>query len=127
MPINQNREDPIPNHYEPNQNQRNKSHDVIAKLIYSDLFRDGAGTLHANDLMRVDMQGYFFRDGIKHYNIQVQVNQKGGKSTVAHANVSETISSDNPGNQQGAVNAVISALNKSLDSGDSYLVDGSNP
>ena len=59
MPINQNREDPIPNYYAPNQNQRNKSQDVIAKLEYSDLSRDAAGTLHANDLMRVDMQDTF--------------------------------------------------------------------
>ena len=77
--------------------------------------------------MRIDMQGTFVKDGQMYSNIQVQVNGKQGKSTVAHANVSDSIATEDPANQKGAVNAVITALNLSLDSGHSYEVNGSIP
>lgn len=34
---------------------------------------------------------------------------------------------NDPANQRGAVNKVVSALNQSLDSGRSYTVTGTNP
>ena len=121
-----NEEGPIANYYPPNQNQRNKSNDVIAKLVYLDLWR-GAGTLHTNDVMRVATRGTFVNDGVTYHNIQVQVNGKQGKSTVAHVNVADTIASENIGSQEEAVNEVIAALNQSLATGLSHVVTGNNP
>lgn len=115
----------IPNHLQPNANQRNAAHEVIAQLQYADLWR-GAGTLHKNAAVRVDMQGTIAGNPVQH-NIQVQVNGVHGASTIAHANVSASIMTDDPANQRGAANKVISALNQSLDSGHSYSVAGSNP
>ncbi len=115
----------IANYHQPSNAQKNSSHDVIAKLQYADLWR-GAGTLRDNGVMRVDMQGHIPGPPIQ-YNIRVQVDGMRGNSTVAHANVSSSIQSDDPANQQGALNKVISALNQSLDSGHSYTVAGTNP
>ena len=115
----------IPNHYQPNANQRTAAHNVIAQLQYADLWR-GAGTLHNNGTLRVDMQGTIPGNPIQH-NIQVQVNGVNGSSTIAHANVSASIMTKDPANQRGAANKVISALNQSLDTGHSYSVAGTNP
>jgi hypothetical protein len=76
--------------------------------------------------MRVDMQGQIPGPPIQS-NIQVQVNGMHGNSTVAHAIVFSTIQTNNPANQQGSTNAVIAALNLSLDSGHSYTVAGTSP
>ena len=81
---------PIPNHYQSlNDKQRKEAHAVIGQLQYADLWR-GAGTLHKDDLVRVDMQGTIAGPP-KRYNIQVQVNGEKGHSTIAHADVSETL------------------------------------
>ena len=127
MPINIAKGDDIPNHHKPNQNQKQSSQDVIAKLDYVNLWQP-AGKLRDDGTMRVDMQGHFPGPGGENMsNIQVQVDGMPGKSTVAHATVSSSIMTENKENQQGAVNAVISALNQSLDSGHSFLVNGTNP
>ena len=125
MPMQVMQGQPIPNHFQPNQAQRNAAHDVIAQLEYGDIWR-GAGTLHKNNLVRVDMQGTIPGNPVRH-NIQVQVNGIQGNSTIAHADVSASIMTNDPPNQKGAANKVISALNQSLDSGDTYTVTGTNP
>jgi hypothetical protein len=85
MPMQVTEGQPIPNHFQPNQNQKTAAHEVIAHLQYADLWR-GAGTLHNTQLVRVDMQGTIAGDPVRH-NIQVQVNGIGGHSTIAHADV----------------------------------------
>lgn len=121
---------PIPNYYTGlNAARRTAAQNVIAQLQYADLWR-GAGTLYTNDLMRIDMQGLIPAHGgtPAQSNIQVQVNGVTGHSTVAHANVSYSLNGiTNAENQQGAANQVISALNRSLDSGYSYSVTGTLP
>jgi len=116
---------PINNHHAPNAAQRDATQDVIATLQYADLWR-GPGTLRQNAIMRIDMQGNIPGPPLMK-NLQVQVNGLNGASTVAHANVSTTIQSNDPGNQRGALKKVISALNQSLDTNQSYVVGGTNP
>lgn len=125
MPINLAQGGPIPNYQAPSNAQRQSAHGVIAQLQYADLWR-GAGTLRTDGVMRVDMQGQIAGQPPLS-NIQVQINNLQGHSTVAHANVSQSIMTNDPQNQQGAVNKVIAALNLSLDNARSYLVDGTNP
>jgi hypothetical protein len=116
---------PIPNHLQPNRNQHASAQEVINQITYADLWR-GAGTLHKNPEMRVDMQGIIAGNPVRH-NIQVQVNGLKGASTVAHADVSASLMTENADNQRGVANKVISALNQSLDSGHSYAVTGTSP
>jgi hypothetical protein len=115
----------VSNHFQPNQQQRTAAHEVIAQLQYADLWR-GAGTLHQNNLVRVDMQGTIAGNPVRP-NIQVQVNGIRGNSTIAHADVSARLMTNDPANQRGVASKVISALNQSLDSGHSYTVTGTGP
>lgn len=115
----------IPHYYNPNKNQRELAQDVIVKLDYADLWRSPS-TLKDNKIMRVDMQGHIVGPP-KQYNIQVQVDGLKGSSTVAHANISSTIQTNDPANQKGVLKAVIGALNMSLDTGKSYTVEGTSP
>ncbi len=119
---------PIPNHFaNANQRQLKAAQEVIAQLQYADIWR-GAGTLHEskNELMRLDMQGTIPGNPVRH-NIQVQVNGIQGASTVAHADVSASLMTHDAANQRGVANKVISALNQSLDNGQSYTVTGTSP
>jgi hypothetical protein len=116
---------PINNRTVPNRTQRSRAQDVIASLQYADLWRN-AGTLHDNRVVRVDMQG-IINGPPRQSNIQVQLDGVQGNSTIAHANVSWSIMTDDPANQLGALRKVISALNQSLDTGNSYSVTGTNP
>jgi hypothetical protein len=125
MPMQVTQGQPIAHHFQPNQEQRTAAHNVIAQLQYADLWRN-AGVLRQNNLMRVDMQGVIGGNPVRH-NIQVQVNGIKGSSTVAHADVSATLMTNDPANQKGVVNRVISALNQSLDTGHSYAVTGTSP
>lgn len=110
-----------------NNNRKESVYSVIAELDYQDIFQNGAGTLHDNGVMRVDMQGTFNRDGFRWHNLQVQVDGVNGNSTVAHANVSEQTMTGDPANQRGVVKKVVSALNQSFDAGQSYEVTGTAP
>jgi len=114
----------IPNRYVPDQAQVTSAKDAIAQLDYADIF--SAGTLVDNGVMRVDMQGVIAGPP-KQRNLQVQVDNIHGNSTVAHANVSETIMTDDPANRRGVKRKVISALRESLFTGRSYTVTGSIP
>jgi hypothetical protein len=125
MPMQVTRDQPIPNHFQPNQQQKAAAHEVIARLQYADLWR-GAGTLHKNNLVRIDMQGTITGDPVRH-NIQAQINGVRGNSTIAHADVSASLMTNDPSNQRGVAGKVISALNQSLDSGCSYRVTGTSP
>lgn len=125
MPINIIQGGPIPNYHAPTNTQRDSSQDVIAQLDYADIWR-GPGTLHDDGVMRLDMQG-IIPGPPQMQNLQVQVDGLQGNSTVAHANVSVSIQTNDPINQVGAKNKVISALNQSLDSGHSYTVTGAIP
>lgn len=125
MPITRTQGNQIPNLFAPNAGQRSSTQNVIALLQYGDLWR-GAGTLRDNGVMRVDMQGQIPGPPIQS-NIQVQVDGVRGNSTVAHVIVSSTIQTNDPANQRGSLNAVIAALNQSLDSGRSYTVAGTSP
>jgi hypothetical protein len=132
MPVILNQGGKIPNIYpgSPNSLTKNKKeavYNVIGKLQYSSVFQNNAGTLETNDDMRVDMQGTFTVNNVKFHNIQVQVNNIKGNSTVAHANVSESTMTDDPKNQKGVLKKVQSALNQSFDNGRSYEVTGTAP
>lgn len=103
----------------PNRVQEELCHRVIAQFNFSDLGR-GAGTLHQEGGVRLDMQGRTAA-GV---NIQVQI----GQSTVAAAIVNDTVQqTSDPNNQRGAANAVISVLEQSMDSGTIWNVTGSLP
>jgi hypothetical protein len=124
----------IPNYYgKPGTVQRDAAQEVIKQLDYADVFRREAGTLHtsANRVMRVDMQGRIRAapNAPERHNIQVQVNGRNlqGGTTVAHADVSQELMTDDPANQVGVARRVINALHKSLDEGRSYRVTGSIP
>lgn len=108
-----------------NDEQRTAAQDVIAQLDYADLFA-GQGTLRQVPLMRVDMQTVI-PGPPRRSNIQVQVNGVDGHSTVAHADFDRTLATNNLENQRGALNKVISALNRSLDDGHTWFVAGNNP
>jgi len=125
MPINLTEGGAIPNYRAPGNAQRSSAQDVIAQLQYADIWR-GAGTLHDDGVMRLDMQGQIAGPP-KKQNLQVQIDGIAGNSTVAHANVSHSVMTDDPANQRGVARKVISALNQSLDSGNSYTVDGTAP
>jgi hypothetical protein len=125
MPIAINQGAAIPNVYVPNQNLKTSARDAIAHLQYANLWQN-AGNLYDNNVMRVDMQGIIPGPPIQH-NIQVQVDNLLGHSTVAHANVSTTLMTGDPANQRGALQKVITALYQSLDTGHSYTVTGSIP
>ncbi|MEI8592785.1 hypothetical protein [Photobacterium sp. Hal280] len=110
-----------------NNNQKEAVYNVIGQLTYADIYRNNAGTIVQNQIMRLDMQGTFMQGNYRFHNLQVQVNGVNGNSTVAHVNVSEeTMTNDQP-NQQGVLRKVQSALNQSFDSANSYQVTGTAP
>lgn len=125
MPMNVIQGGPIPHRPAITNAQREAAYNVIAQLDYTDLWL-GPGTLRSNQLMRVDMQGQIAGPPVQS-NLQVQINGVQGRSTVAHAIVSASIMTNNQQNQQGARNKVVEALNKSLDDGHGYTVNGTNP
>ena len=119
----------IPNHYgHVGGDQRTDAQAAINAIQYADIF-GGPGMIANHGTMRVDNQGHFQVGGVDpyYYNIQVQVNGVHGNSTVAHANVCDTIMTNDPLNQTGAKNRVISALQRSLDDDHSYTVTGTCP
>ncbi|MEM8584264.1 MAG: hypothetical protein AAGF87_08345 [Bacteroidota bacterium] len=127
MPMTVAADGPIPNRFIPGAAHRNAAPALIAQLDYDDLWR-GQGTLHTEGALRLDMQGSFVGpNGNRWYNLQVQVNGITGHSTIAQANVCETIQTADKANQRGAAGKAISALNQSLDSGNKYKVSGTNP
>ncbi|CCY63929.1 putative uncharacterized protein [Clostridium sp. CAG:967] len=128
MPLTITQGNQIPNFYASiNQNMRNDAHNAIGQLQYADLFR-GAGTLTNFDRVRVDMQGTFNRNGSTWSNIQVQVNGQNGNSTIAHVELNHQCANiTNIENQRGVTNKVRSALEQSLDSGNTYVVTGTLP
>ena len=100
-----------------NGDQREDCYKLIAKLDFTDLGR-GAGTLYTVNQVRLDMQGRTTAGGA---NIQVQI----GNSTAAAVVVDNTaLNTIDPVNQVGVVNAVISALNQSLDKGTIWHLTG---
>jgi len=113
---------PINNRGIPNQAQRSSAYDVIAMLDYTDLWL-GLGTIHKDANVRVDQQPH----GPNQRNIQVQINGIVGNSTIAHTVLSTTVQTNDPTNQVGVANKVISALNQSLDTAQSFSVAGSIP
>jgi hypothetical protein len=115
---------PIPGHIVPNAGQRSTAQDVIAMLQYADIW-NGPGTLRQQGGVRLDMQGTIPATPAlpARQNLQVQI----GGHSIAHADVATSIMDDDPANQRGALNKVISALNQSLNGQMSYLVRGSIP
>lgn len=129
MPIKNTRIILIKNIYPRNitQNMRDDFFECLNLISYSDIFR-GPGTLSTFNTIRIDMQGHInLNNGGKQYNIQAQVNNIQGMSTVAHILVDDTISNDDPLNQLGAFNKVKAALISSLDDKHTYSVSGSIP
>jgi hypothetical protein len=127
MPMQVTQGQPIAHHLQPNNNQRTAAQAVINLLQYTDLWR-GPGKLRTSpdESMRVDMQGTIPGPPVRH-NIQVQVNDMHGNSTVAHADVSTSLMTSDANNQRGVLRRVISALNQSLDDGHTYTVTGTSP
>jgi hypothetical protein len=104
----------------PNKKMRAECHCVIAMLTFADLQR-GPGTLHTEGDVRLDMQGRISGGGV---NLQIQI----GGRTIAAVIVAATVQQvADPDNQRGVANAVISALNQSLDSGTIWQVSGTLP
>jgi len=119
MPLNKiNTNNKIPNIVTPkNGNQRKDCYKLIAKLDFTDLGR-GARTLYTVNQVRLDMQGRTTAGGA---NIQVQI----GNSTAAAVVIFGTaLQTQDPANQRGVVNAVISVLNQSLDKGTIWHLTG---
>ena len=110
-----------------NKDKKESVYNVIGMLEYNQIFQNRSGTLQKNKDMRIDMQGTFVKLDQTFHNLQVQVNGVNGSSTVAHANVSESIMTDNEDNQKGVLRKVQSALNQSFDDGYSYTVTGTAP
>ena len=128
MPLILTQGNPIPNFFANiNQNMRNDAYAAIAQLKYEDLFI-GAGTLTNVDRVRVDMQGTFNRNGFTWSNIQVQINNQRGNSTIAHVELSRQCENiTNAENQRGVAHKVHSALNQSLSTGCTYIITGTLP
>lgn len=102
--------------------QREACHNVISQFEFSDLSRQ-AGTLHvSNDrVARLDLQGRMHEGTV---NLQVQI----GDSSVAAALIArEVCTIDDPINQVGGRNGVISVLNQSLDTGTIWKLVGTLP
>lgn len=133
MPITVTQGARIPNYPAGVASQRLKTaaQEAIGALSYADVFRNRAGTLtqDANRLLRVDMQNLIPARGGNpaQQNLQVQINGAVGGSTIAHANVSHSVMLDDPLNQTGVKNKVVSALNRSLDTACSFTVSCSIP
>ncbi len=129
MPMNVIQGAPIPNHFgHVGGAHRTDAQAAINAIQYADIF-GGPGTISNHGMIHVDNQGHFQVGGVGpyYYNIQAQVNGVHGHSTVAHANVCDTIMTNDPLNQTGAKNRVISALQRSLDDDHSYTVTGTCP
>ena len=114
----------------PNAAQHAAAKRAIELLTYADLW-GAARTIHtdppraprAQQVCRLDEQGNFNRGGFNWSNLQVQI----GNSTCAHAEVSAQTANNDVQNQVGVRNRVVSALNQSLDSGNTYIVTGTSP
>lgn len=121
MPLNKtNSGNAIRGYINPNKNQRADCQAVINQVTFADLGR-GAGTLHTVGTARLDMQG---RTGGGDANLQVQI----GGSTAAAALIAASVQGiTDPTNQRGVVNATISVLQQSLDSGTIWSLTGNIP
>ncbi len=117
----------IPNHANPSGAQKRASPDAIGGIDYARIF-GGPGTIGQDGqrIMRVDMQGNIPGPPIVK-NLQVQINGIGGHTTVAHALVSTTLMTNDPANQRGVTHKVQAALNRSLDDGHTWNVNGTAP
>lgn len=120
----------IAGHVNPNNAQHAAAKRAIEQLTYADLW-GGARTIHtdppraprAQQICRLDEQGNFNRGGFNWSNLQIQI----GNGTCAHAEVSaQTVNNDHQ-NRTGVRNRVVSALNQSLDTGNTYIVSGTSP
>ncbi|ANI29238.1 hypothetical protein PL78_05210 [Yersinia entomophaga] len=121
MPLTKtNTQNPIRGIVNPTSAQRKDCQAVILMLDYADLGR-GPGTLHTVGSARLDMQG---RTAAGDANIQVQI----GTGTVAAAMIAHSVQTiTDPINQKGAVNASVSVLNQSMDSGTIWNLTGTLP
>lgn len=115
----------IPNRPPFNPAVRDEAQRLIDSLEYADLWRGPGTRLRNGNGVRIDMQGHIPGPHVL-YNIQVQTNGQNSR-TIAHANVSDSIQTDDPANQKGATGKVVKALRDSLEDGHSYTVEGSIP
>ena len=114
----------------PNAAQHAAAKRAIELLTYADLW-GGARTIHtdppraarAQQVCRLDEQGNFARAGFNWSNLQVQI----GNASCAHAEVSAQTANNDAQNRVGVRNRVVSALNQSLDSGNTFVVSGTSP
>jgi hypothetical protein len=121
---------PIANSINPNNAQHAAAKRAIELLTYADLW-GGARTIHTDpphvpigqQVCRLDEQGPFNRNGFNWSNLQLQI----GNFSCAHAEVSAQTANNNAQNQAGVRNKVVSALNQSLDSGNTFVVSGTSP
>ena len=120
-------QNPIPNIYpeNPNATMKSDAKRAVAKLSYANL-GDRAGLVAGHGTVRIDNQG-----GMAHgFNIQAQVNNITGHSTIAHANLQSDTNTTKQNRLTLQVNEITRKLRhamlSSLNSGHSYLVHG-NP
>lgn len=114
----------------PNNAQHAAAKRAIEQLTYADLW-GAARTIHTDppraprdqQVCRLDEQGNFNRGGFNWSNLQLQI----GNGTCAHAEVSAQTANNDPQNQVGVMNRAVSALNQSLDNGNTYVVSGTSP
>ncbi|KAN0034401.1 hypothetical protein ACTFIV_000910 [Dictyostelium citrinum] len=111
----------IPNAAPSNNRNKKDLQSAAEELQYSDIFRNGAGTIANEGTVRIDMQGIFSQNGQKWHNLQGQLNVK-GRSTIAHVQVSENAMTDNKAQQTNVVNIVVQAMMDSFTSGRTYSV-----
>lgn len=128
MPITITQGPAIPNRYAHiNQGIKDASREAVQNLDYADIFRNPISGIaqDAAHVMRVDVQGDITNPLPIRKNLQVQVNNVHGHTTVAHVNVSTSVATSNERNQIGVRSKVITAFYRSIDTGCSFEVAGS--
>ena len=111
-----------------NINARQKADAIrcIHQLEYADAFRSSAKSeICVENEFRLDLQGVIpaTATAAARQNLQVQI----AGLSVAHADVSGTVQTDDAMNRVGVMRKIKQALFDSLDTGRTYLVTGSAP
>lgn len=126
MPMRIEESTPIPRFPHLSSGQRGDAINCIHKLKYSDVFRTAAKSEIAREnQFRIDLQGVIPSSGglPARQNIQVQI----GSHTVAHADVAQSIMTDDEPNQRGALKKIKTTLRQSLTTGKTHLLRGTCP
>ena len=126
MPIVLTQSTPIPHLGDLTARKKSDAINCIHKLEYPDAFRTAARSeICVENEIRLDLQGIIpaTATAAARQNLQVQI----AGTSVAHADVSQSVMCDDGPNQLGALRKIKKALFDSLDTGRTYLVTGTSP